>query len=268
MLLPSVIGHRGAAAAAPENTLESIKQAAFQGVKWVEFDVQLTEDGHVILFHDDDLQRTTNGHGKIWESSYTTIRKLDAGKWFSEDWRGAKIPTLAEAIFLLLNLDLKANIEIKIPEHFGKGHPYIEKVVFNTISLLKEYWPKKQPLLISSFSFPALELVYQMAPEFERGLLLWGKPQDWQMQAHAIKATSINCADQFVTKEWIMEIRGMGYESAIYTINHVRRARELLEWGANSVFTDCPAMIMAGVRAMSAAGDYPPGVLKNLKKPK
>ena len=265
MLLPSVIGHRGAAAIAPENTLESIKQAACQGVKWVEFDVQLTLDNQVILFHDDDLQRTTNGQGKIWESPYTTIRQLDAGKWFSEKWRGAKVPTLAEAIFLLLNLDLKPNIEIKIPEHFGKGHPYIEKVVFNTISLLREYWPKKQSLLLSSFSFPALELAYQIAPEFKRGLLLWGKPQDWQKQAHAIQAKSINCADQFITKEWINEIRGMGYESAVYTINQVRRARELLEWGANSLFTDCPAMIIAGVQAMTAAGDYPPGIIKKPK---
>ncbi len=262
MLLPSVIGHRGAAAAAPENTLESIQQAACQGVRWVEFDVQLTQDGQVIVFHDDDLQRTTNGQGKIWESSYAAIRKLDAGRWFAENWRGAKVPTLAEAIFLLLNLDLKANIEIKIPEHFAEGHPYIEKTVFNTISLLKEYWPKKHPLLLSSFSFPALELAYQIAPEFERGLLLWGKPQDWQQQARAIRAKTINCADQFITKEWISEIRQMGYESAIYTINQVRRARELLEWGANSLFTDCPAMIIGGVKSMTSVGDYPPGVLK------
>src|SRR5690242_8989223 len=95
--LPSVIGHRGAAAYAPENTLESIRTAAEIGVKWVELDVKLTKDSIPIIFHDDTLERTTSGYGLVAETKYEDIRELEAGMWFSEGFTGVVVPTLEEA---------------------------------------------------------------------------------------------------------------------------------------------------------------------------
>ena len=111
--LPRVIGHRGAAAYAPENTLEGIREAARRGARWVEFDAKLTGDGVVILMHDDTLDRTTNGHGSVAQTSFGDIGRLDAGAWFGEAWRGARVPRLADALALLVELDMQANIEIK-----------------------------------------------------------------------------------------------------------------------------------------------------------
>ena len=100
--LPAVIGHRGAAAYAPENTLEGIREAARRGARWVEFDAKLTGDGVVILMHDDTLDRTTNGRGPVAQASYREIGLLDAGAWFGAAWRGTRVPRLADALALLV----------------------------------------------------------------------------------------------------------------------------------------------------------------------
>src|SRR5512136_2456131 len=79
---PRIIGHRGAALSAPENTLAGFCMAAARGVTWVEFDVRLTCDGRCILLHDDTLDRTPSGRGPASALSFAEIRRLDAGSWF------------------------------------------------------------------------------------------------------------------------------------------------------------------------------------------
>ena len=111
-LMPKVCGHRGAAGHAPENTLASIKKAASLGVRWVEFDTKLTADGVAVLFHDDDLGRTTDGAGLMAETSLADVRCLDAGSWFGEEFQGEGVPTLEDAIRELSALGLGANVEI------------------------------------------------------------------------------------------------------------------------------------------------------------
>ena len=81
--LPPVMGHRGAKGHAPENTLAGLRKAAGLGCRWVEFDVKLTADGELILFHDDSLRRTTDGRGAVADKTLAEIRSLDAGRWFS-----------------------------------------------------------------------------------------------------------------------------------------------------------------------------------------
>lgn len=83
LCLPRVIGHRGAAAAAPENTLAGLRKAKELGCSWVEFDVRLTADGAPILLHDDRLERTTSGYGEAAALSLAKVREYDAGGWLS-----------------------------------------------------------------------------------------------------------------------------------------------------------------------------------------
>ena len=111
--LPPVIGHRGAAGAAPENTLASIRKARELGATWIEFDVKLTKDGHPILFHDDCLERTTDGRGAVAATTLAEIRRLDAGGWFGPAFRGEPVPTLEQALALCVELRLGINVEIK-----------------------------------------------------------------------------------------------------------------------------------------------------------
>src|ERR1700753_2582940 len=111
--LPRVIGHRGAAEAGPENTLESFAEAKRQGAAWVEYDAKLTADNAVILLHDDTVDRTTNGTGPAAQKSLADVKRLDAGAWRGANWANARIPTLAETMSELDRLGLGSNIEIK-----------------------------------------------------------------------------------------------------------------------------------------------------------
>src|SRR5271154_6533668 len=113
LTLPCVIGHRGAAASAPENTLAGLRRAKALGRSWVEFDVRLPGDGALVLCHDPRLDRTTSGSGLVSATSLAAIRELDAGSWFDPSFAGERVPTLDEVLSLASELDLGANIEIK-----------------------------------------------------------------------------------------------------------------------------------------------------------
>src|SRR5512147_1818449 len=91
---PILLAHRGDLAHAPENTLPSFSQAIQKGADGVELDVKLTVDGHVIVIHDETVDRTTNGSGKVATFTLEAIRKLDAGSWFDAKFAGTKVPLL------------------------------------------------------------------------------------------------------------------------------------------------------------------------------
>src|ERR1035437_3286813 len=108
-----IIGHRGASAEAPENPIEPIRAAADMGVKWVQMEVMLTRDSVPIIFHDDTLDRTTNGAGNVADRDWADISELEAGSWFGDSFAGIKIPTLEDALEAIIDLGLGLNLEIK-----------------------------------------------------------------------------------------------------------------------------------------------------------
>ena len=108
--LPPVIGHRGAAASAPENTLAGLRKASELGCRWVEFDVRLTADRHLILLHDDRIERTTDGRGNAAALPLVALRRHDAGTWWSRGFSSERIPTLAEAVMLLGQLGVRVAV--------------------------------------------------------------------------------------------------------------------------------------------------------------
>lgn len=106
---PLVIAHRGANLLAPENTLAAFRLAAQLGAQAVEFDVQLSRDGEVVVIHDAELERTTDGRGSVATSTAAELRRLDAGSWFGPQYANERIPLLRE----VLELPLIPVIEIK-----------------------------------------------------------------------------------------------------------------------------------------------------------
>jgi glycerophosphoryl diester phosphodiesterase len=237
-LLPAVVGHRGSAANAPENTLASLRLAAEQGAKMVEFDAKLTADGVVVLMHDSLLERTTDGHGPVAAMSWTEIAKLDAGSWFGEAWRGERVPTLEQALALLVELDITANIEIKpCPGREAETGRAI-------VAGIRAQWPRDRgSLLLSSFARDGLAAARDSAPELPRGLLIWEKPADWSAAAAGLACRSIHCGAQHLTPEWAAEIKRLGYDLAVYTVNDPALAWQLRGWGADSVITDDPGVL-------------------------
>lgn len=240
VILPRVIGHRGAAENAPENTLESFRAAAAEGAGWVEFDAKLTADNAIIILHDDDLDRTTNGKGPAKLKTLAELQSLDAGAWFKPGFAGARIPTLAETVALLNELDLSANVELK-------PCPGRERETASLImAALRRLWPASKPLpLVSSFVPECLRVAQAEAPEFPRGLLLEEHPLDWLARARGVGAVSVNIWERDATPDWCREIKSAGYGLLAYTVNSVERAAELFAWGVDGVFTDAPGRLLA-----------------------
>lgn len=238
--LPRVIGHRGAAATAPENTLPSIREAKRLGAGGVEFDAKLSADGVPLLFHDETLDRTTSGRGPVAATSAADIRKLDAGLWFGSEWRHTPVPRLEDALMLVVELDLEANVEIKPCP--GREVETAQAV----LGVIRRCWPRRRkPPLISSFATACLTTARLGMPDLPRGLLLWETPADWLAQARALGCASVHCADQYLTATWAAAIKAAGYELAVYTVNDPARARVLYGWGADSIISDRPDLIAA-----------------------
>ena len=233
--LPRLIGHRGAARHAPENTLASVRMAALQGAPWVEVDVKLTADGVPVLMHDDTLDRTTNGRGKVAETRFEALSRLDAGRWFSPAFIGEPVPTLAALIDLVAQLDLGLNLEIKPCP--GRA----AETAGVALSMAYSLWPEgKPPPLVSSFEFEALETARRVVPSWPIGYLIDRRHPDWRAQADAVGAATINVNARKETAATIAEYRATGRPVLAYTVNTLPAAQEVLGWGVHGVFTDTP----------------------------
>src|SRR5262245_41566675 len=237
--LPRLIGHRGAAALAPENTLAGFEAAARSGAGWVEFDAKLTRDGVVVLIHDDTLERTTNGSGLVAAADYAALRTLDAGGWFGPQWRGAAVPRLDEALHRLAELNLSPNIELKPSP--GQG-PATARAV---IEVIRQVWPRHRPVLLSSFDAASLREAMSVAPELPRGCLICGRLPRARRLGAALACVSVHVADEFVTAAWARAIKRAGYGLAVYTVNDPARAARLRGWGVDCLFTDWPDRLAA-----------------------
>ncbi len=234
--LPKIIGHRGAKAHAPENTLVSFAMAQQAGARWVETDVKESADGVLLLMHDDEIDRTSNGQGKVSTLSWEQLLSCDAGAWFSPKFKGEKIPSLDEAVTLFKKIGLGVNLEIKPCP--GKTHSTSTLIAH----FIKDKWPKDVPApLVSSFDQQALEVVREILPKCNIGLLFENfLPTNWLETARTLDAYSVHVDNDFVTREIIEEIKNAGYFVLVYTVNCQKRAEELFSWGVSSIFTDDP----------------------------
>lgn len=245
LIIPKVIGHRGAKAYAPENTLASFHAAADLGIEWVETDVKLTKDGVPIIFHDDELSRCTNGSGLVAETDFKTIQELDAGSWFGESFMDEKIPTLEEALNVIIDRGLGLNLEIKPCP--GREVETAEIA----LDIATRIWPDDAPPpLISSFSHVSLETAMDMMEEWPRGVLFDEYSDQWREIAEHFAAHTINIDGNTVTREQVEEYLDFKKPLIAYTINDPRKARELFSWGISGVFSDNPDVIRDAVESV------------------
>jgi glycerophosphoryl diester phosphodiesterase len=235
---PRVIGHRGAAAYAPENTLAGFRLAHDMGVRWVEFDVQASRDGVPFLFHDARLERTTDGAGIACEKTAAALDKLDAGRWFAPKFRGERVPHLEAALDLLAALGMGANLEIKPAPGDGR------RTVLAALPVLRGFDPAR--LVLSSFDEDALAVVAAEAPEIPRALLVKTVPPDWEARTNRFCGEALHVGDRGLTAAAIAEVARV-MPVRVYTVNTRARARDLFGWGAAAVFTDCPDVIVSAI---------------------
>lgn len=236
---PKIIGHRGAAGHAPENTLAGLRKAHEMGVRWVEFDVMLTAEGTPVLFHDETLERTTDGRGRLADHRWDDLKGLDAGSWFAPEFKGERIPSLHQVLIVLARLGLGANVELK---------PSLDQDATTgviTAKTLQENWPTGlHAPLVSSFSEKALAAAADQAPEYPRALIVGKVPDDWQLRCDDLGTTALHAGARDLTQAQAEEIIAAGYALRVFTVNAPDEARKFFDWGVESVFSDFPDRII------------------------
>ena len=162
-----VIAHRGWSGSYPENTLPAIKKAMLLGCHMIEFDVLLSKDRKLLVFHDTELNRATNGQGVFAEQNYKELRTLDAGSWFHPKFKNILIPSLEE-VCAQANSEICYNIEIKLEAWEEEEHE--GNIEYQIVDCVKKYNLEKQ-VLISCFQWEALQRIHKKAPELKTALL-------------------------------------------------------------------------------------------------
>ena len=240
-MLPRVIGHRGAAMMAPENTLAGLRKAAGLGCRWVEIDVRLTADDGLVLMHDPTVDRTTTATGIVRELPLAQFVEMDAGARFDGAFAGEPVPSLADAIGALHALGLHANIELKC----DPGDTAAASIAL--VGQLEQSWRSDMPPLISSFDHAALALVHAAAPDLAIGVIVPALAHDWRAAYDALSAATLHVGDRGLTAEGVSSPIAEGIEIGVYTVNDPARAKELLSWGIAGIFSDCPGAIAAAL---------------------
>lgn len=230
--LPRLIAHRCGGILAPENTLAGLRVAAASGYRGVEFDVMLSANGTPVLIHDETLERTTNGRGRVDETSDAELARLDAGSWHGAQFAGEPVPSFGAAGGLCLALGLWANVEIK-PSR-GRASETGRRVALEA----QHIWSGLPPPLLSSFSIEALAAAREAAPDLPRGLLCVAPPADWLAVCRRLGCFSLHCSRRHFSMQLLEETRAAGLPLLVYTVNEPDDARHLLDAGAAAVFTD------------------------------
>jgi len=230
--LPSVFAHRCGGALAPENTLAGLRMAASMGIRAVEFDVMLSADGSPWLIHDETLERTTNGRGRVCDTPDRVLRSLDAGGYQHRAFAGECLPTLEAAAASCRELGLMANVEIKPASGF---EALTGEVVTRRIL---ELWQGAPLPLVSSFSQIALETARRLAPRLPIGYLCVRVPADWPRRLESLAAFSLHCAASELDASILDAANAGGIPVLCYTVNDLQLAASLFERGVTSVFSD------------------------------
>lgn len=239
LVVDKVIGHRGACAYAPENTFAAFEKALSLGCRFIEFDVMCSSDGEPFIFHDDNLKRTSNGEGFLGLVTAEYLDSLDAGSWFSRQFKGEKIPHFKDVLKWLSFSDVQANIEIK-------SYPgAVEQTTVAVLSHIHRYWPQSKALpLVSSFDWDALVLCRSIAPEMPLGLLFDEWDEDWLQKAKQLECFSIHFNRKILTSARVKTVKDHGYVVCAYTVNRKRQANKLFDWGVDAVFSDYPDLLI------------------------
>ncbi len=240
---PKTIAHRGAGKLAPENTLAAIRHGVSLGYRATEIDVKLSGDDVLVLMHDDDCDRTTNGRGLVVGKTLHELAQLDAGAWHSAPFAGEPIPTYANVLKYCIANDVALNTEIK--PSTGTARNTGARVALETRLLLaqNDASPSLTPLL-SSFSTDALLAARDAAPELPRAHLFENPlPANWLAKCNVVEATALDANWRTLTEDVVKTAHDNGLYVACYTCNDLEIAEKLWRWGVDSVITDAVDVI-------------------------
>ncbi|WP_095178364.1 glycerophosphodiester phosphodiesterase [Clostridium cochlearium] len=213
--------------------MSAFKKAIDMNADGIELDVHLSKDGHIVIIHDEKVDRTINGKGEVKNFTLDELKKLDAGFWFSDEYKGEKIPTLEEVLNLINNTDIYLNIEIKAGYRF---YPNIEEKV---IDMVKKY-KMLDRVIISSFDHYSLVRVKEINSNIKTGMLYEAALYEPWDYARSIKVEALHPNYITLTKEFIDKASINNLEVNPYTVNDETDMEALIKSKVTSVITNYP----------------------------
>jgi glycerophosphoryl diester phosphodiesterase len=236
---PIIFAHRGASAQAPENTLAAFELAIAQNADAIELDVKLSADGHAVVIHDTTVDRTTNSKGRVKDLSLAELQSLDAGTFFSEKYRGERIPTL-EDVFESVGKRIFINVELT-----NYNSPR-DQLVETVCMLVKKSGVQKQ-VMFSSFFGSNLSKARAYLPEVPRGLLAfngvfgaWARSFGFAFGKYQALHPYLND----VTPQQVQRVHRLKRRVHVWTVNAAEDMRRLFRWGVDAIFTDDPQLAL------------------------
>ena len=230
-----VVGHRGFSGVAPENTIASFKKAMEIGVDMIELDVHLSKDGQVVVIHDDTLNRTTNGKGKVVSYTLNELKQLDAGSWFGSQFSGERIPTLKEVSELtrgqvLLCIELKGG---------DLGQYTLKDLADRSLQEVEKAGMLSQ-VLFASFDSSAIERIREKNPRIPVALIYsrsWSSPQE---VTGGRPIPVLSCRGTVLTQTNASKARQQGIKVLVWTVNTEEHMEQFVNMGVDGIITDHP----------------------------
>jgi glycerophosphoryl diester phosphodiesterase len=233
-----IVAHRGASRVAPENTLAAFRLASRLGARWLEFDVSLLGDATPVLHHDATLDRCTGANGPLARLVTADLAGIDAGGWFGAQFAGEPLATLAQALDLIGDLGLSANLEMK--PHDAAPEPIARAVAG---ALDGRPWTRAR-ILVSSYNLDALKEMRRLMPDQPLAVLYHDPPAGWPEVLAALGACSLHLRHQYLTREILAGARAHGFHLRVYTINEPARMEPFRAAGLTGVITDDPPLFL------------------------
>lgn len=239
------VAHRGAPFYAPELTLPSFDKALELGADFIELDIQLSQDGEIVVIHDTSLSRTTNVDGLVRFMTLAELKKLDAGSWFNEKYPehgddrfiGLQIPTLEE-IFQLYGRSTNYMIEIKATDKY----PGIEEKL---LALLKKHeLMDGENVIIQSFNRNVLKSIARKHPQLPLLQLISkpsrGKGAERELKDASSYAFAVGVKGKKLKEDYLKKAKANGLQVYVYTIDRKKDMKKLIEWGVDGIITNYP----------------------------
>lgn len=242
---PLVLAHRGASDQAPENTLAAFRRALEAGADGVELDVHLSRDGEIVVIHDEQVDRTTDGSGPVKNLTLAQLKALDAGSWFDSRFRGERIPTLAEVLETIGPACRLINVELKSGRVL---YPDLERKVVETL----RRFGMLEKCVISSFNHYSLRLLKGVEPAARTGILYVEGLVDPWVYARQVPADAIHPPFYALLPEVVKGAHAAGFAVHTWTVDAPDQMRRALSWGVDAIITNRPGVLRGIIEEATA----------------
>lgn len=239
---PQIFAHRGARRVAPENTLPAFAAALDMGADGIELDVHLTADGQLVVIHDFNVDKTTDGQGLVAQMTAAELRRLDAGSHFGAPFAGTRIPTLEE-VFDLIGARCRVNIEIKSMDIYARDASDAVAAFIRQLGLYEQ-------VIVSSFNPISLIKLRDLDPAIALGVLYDSEMPTFFRRVWAgppIVPEAQHPHHLLIDAAYMAWAQGIGNQVNTWTVNEPDEARRLAALGVHTLITDVPDVLIGAL---------------------